>query len=481
MADPSSKYREIIHKVKEGAGFEINEERGNVAFFKYIDATMALISFIGNYSLLIIPSDETSSIKKKVGRLSKSDYDKSVQIIQESLEASSSLLDGVLDLSEEECNSFTLEQYMSIDVSDGIDNEENNSDTNVGEAPNAENLLKNSKKIHDPFPPSNTDEHIPIIPTSSLCTTYCKYLLDLQIRYQEFQGKIEQTKPKERASAIFLRALLDVWDEIKQLGQYKIEMDEGLFLSERMMIRDIGPLMLARQITILQWSLWTAIGSKDQSIEGSMKDAIEKMIDLSTYLRQWCQYEILRYTNPKDRADVLGHFIKCANHLVTMGNWEGVDAIIEGLMDTPIARLKSTMKLVNGDQFHSFQQLKELLSPTNRYSKLKTEIIKMNKGNSIIPLLDIWKIERDIVPPIPGNKSPWDFVPAIIEQHYILTQPFRFKQELMKLSIEREPNGGMLVDRGGDDVEDRDALELSDMDKLNSMSDSKYRLLRENL
>lgn len=473
MADPSSKYKEIVHSLKEGAGFELNEQRGDVAFFKYLDATMGLISFIGNYSLLVVPGVQDGSPSNKVG-LSKKDYDKSVKIIDDSLEATSSLLDGVLDLTEDECNAFTSEQYLAIEISESVDNSFK-SKTSLATA-----KATKKKEISDPFPPTVTDKQIPFIPTSSLCTTYCKYLFDLQIRYQEFQSKLQQTKPKGRASAIFLRMLIEIWTEIKHLGQYKLEMEQGLLMSEGMLITEIGPLMLARQITVIQWSLWTVIGSKDQSVESNIKESLKKMTQLSTYLTQWCQYEVLRYSNPHDRAEVFGHFIKCANQLRNLGNWEGVDVIVNGLMDTPIARLKSTMKLVDGEQFSSFLELQELLSPNAQYSKMENEIIKQNK-RAIIPLLARWKVMRDIVPPPPTAKSPWDFVPAIIEQHYILTQPFRFKEELMKLSMEREPNGGMLMDRGGDDVEDVDYIALEDRDKINSISDSKYRLLRESL
>lgn len=115
---------------------------------------------------------------------------------------------------------------------------------------------------------------------------------------------------------------------------------------------DMDPIEIARQITLIEFEVFKAISPTQclnqawikQNKQDIAPDVL-KMIRFSNDISAWVYTEILKRDTPKDRADAIKIFIRIAQHLFDIRNFNGVFEILAGFSSSAVDRLKKTWEV----------------------------------------------------------------------------------------------------------------------------------------
>ncbi|OQV16514.1 putative Ras-specific guanine nucleotide-releasing factor RalGPS1 [Hypsibius exemplaris] len=89
------------------------------------------------------------------------------------------------------------------------------------------------------------------------------------------------------------------------------------------------------------------------------------------YDGQWTISEILKQETPRQRADVMSHFIRVAERLFQLNNFHSSFALLSALLSSPIARLHQTMALLPKRDQDICQQLSAKYCPDNNWKSFR--------------------------------------------------------------------------------------------------------------
>ncbi|KAI9335285.1 ras guanine nucleotide exchange factor domain-containing protein [Obelidium mucronatum] len=152
---------------------------------------------------------------------------------------------------------------------------------------------------------------------------------------------------------------------------------------KRMKFIDIDPLEIARQLTIMESSVYNKI----QPIECLKKAWSEKtnnqspnvknMILLSNQIAGWVIKSILAEVDVKKRVLVLKHFISVADKCRSLNNFCTLNTILGALNSASIHRLKKTWAQV-GKRSERFKELCHLMSLDKNFSRYRAAIHSAN-------------------------------------------------------------------------------------------------------
>lgn len=91
---------------------------------------------------------------------------------------------------------------------------------------------------------------------------------------------------------------------------------------------------------------------------GELAPNILKMTQYFNQIAMWVTYEITRYDTSKDRASALQFFLQVSQILLEMRDYNGLLAVMSGLNNSSISRLKKTFSVcgVEGIKNVSFNE-----------------------------------------------------------------------------------------------------------------------------
>ncbi|XP_066502542.1 RAS guanyl-releasing protein 2 [Hoplias malabaricus] len=133
---------------------------------------------------------------------------------------------------------------------------------------------------------------------------------------------------------------------------------------------------LAEHLTYMEYKSFCKILFQDYHsfvMHGGTVDnpILERFITLFNSVSQWIQMMVLSKPTAQQRATVITDFITVAQKLLELQNFNTLMAVVGGLSNSSISRLKDTQALIGSDSRKLFDGLVELVTSCGNYSRYR--------------------------------------------------------------------------------------------------------------
>ncbi|PRP79939.1 ras-specific guanine nucleotide-releasing factor 1 [Planoprotostelium fungivorum] len=211
-----------------------------------------------------------------------------------------------------------------------------------------------------------------------------------------------------QANDIFFQKFLSIAAEAES-SSTKVELpvstEKGA--SRELDIDDHEPTIVALQMTLLDHSLLQNI--KSQEFLHKAFEKPERSPQFTAMAQQWntttawVYSEILRRDKLQRRANVLMHFIKIADVLRTLQNYNSAYAIVVALNHYTISRLEKTWERVSRKSMSTFDNLSRLFEMSSNYKSYRMQLTCSDPP--LIPYIGLWPKDITSVEEIPTITS----------------------------------------------------------------------------
>lgn len=171
---------------------------------------------------------------------------------------------------------------------------------------------------------------------------------------------------------------------------------------------------LARQITLFNHKQYLSIRNeeflKNNFNNPKTSRKLSKLGDFFNMISLWIGTEITLTLNLKKRVAVIQQFIQLGSELKRIKNWHAFLAVITGLTQFPVSRLKQTWKQVPSQAIANFEKLQEFATPIGNFKNLRP--LHDMEGGILCPVIFL----KDITLINEGNT---DFVKDYVNIHKI--------------------------------------------------------------
>uniref|UniRef100_A0A182P0K1 Ras-GEF domain-containing protein n=1 Tax=Anopheles epiroticus TaxID=199890 RepID=A0A182P0K1_9DIPT len=174
--------------------------------------------------------------------------------------------------------------------------------------------------------------------------------------------------------------------------------------------QQVSPAELAAQITLLDFPIFNAIQPEELTSCGWTKKnkhtlapnvvAFTKRFNHTTF---WTVQEILNGVSPKDRAEIISHFIKVAKKLHDINNLHSLFAVISALKSASVHRLKESWLLVSRKDQQQLDRLSLLFDESDNWAALRKCINQFKLPG--IPYLGIFLTDIIYIDLMHSNKT----------------------------------------------------------------------------
>ncbi|XP_051537594.1 RAS guanyl-releasing protein 2-like isoform X3 [Myxocyprinus asiaticus] len=229
---------------------------------------------------------------------------------------------------------------------------------------------------------------------------------------------------------------------------------------------------LAEHLTYMEYKSFCKILFQDYHsfvMHGCTVDnpILERFITLFNSVSQWIQIMVLSKHTAQQRATVISEFIKVAQMLLQLQNFNTLMAVVGGLSNSSIARLKDTQALIGSETRKVFDGLVELVTSSGNYSRYRQRFsecsgfrfpilgvhlkdliavhvalpdwvdpeksrVNLTKTHQLYAILEELALIQSTPPSIEANSDLLNLLLVSLDQYHS-------EDEIYKLSLQREP------------------------------------------
>eukprot|EP01125_Pyxidicula_operculata_P016055 TRINITY_DN5495_c0_g1_i1.p1 TRINITY_DN5495_c0_g1~~TRINITY_DN5495_c0_g1_i1.p1 ORF type:complete len:727 (-),score=173.17 TRINITY_DN5495_c0_g1_i1:93-2216(-) len=187
---------------------------------------------------------------------------------------------------------------------------------------------------------------------------------------------------------------------------------EGKLISlNEMELRDIESVEIARQITLIDESIWANIQpweclgqswvKKDKEIKSPN---VVKFTSHFNDMSHWVQTEILTEIDLKYRVKVIQKFIDICDELMNLQNYNGALEIMSGLKSSSVFRLKKTFGSINKTSQATYERIVQKLTSDDNYKALRN--LLHNLAPPCIPYLGMFLTDLTFIEDANKDNTP---------------------------------------------------------------------------
>eukprot|EP01127_Copromyxa_protea_P017283 TRINITY_DN5244_c0_g1_i2.p1 TRINITY_DN5244_c0_g1~~TRINITY_DN5244_c0_g1_i2.p1 ORF type:complete len:866 (+),score=149.55 TRINITY_DN5244_c0_g1_i2:1091-3688(+) len=180
--------------------------------------------------------------------------------------------------------------------------------------------------------------------------------------------------------------------------------------SEELGILEYPSLEIARQLTLIEWSMWAKI--KPWELIGlawtkaKKKELAPNVVAITEHFNRissWISTEIVTTENAKTRVRVMRKFLQITQCLKTLGNYNGLMMFFSGFQRVPVNRLALTIKALRSESKANseWMELEEICARDKNNANLRKAI--QNSAPPLIPYPGMYL--SDILFTDEGNKD----------------------------------------------------------------------------
>jgi hypothetical protein len=177
------------------------------------------------------------------------------------------------------------------------------------------------------------------------------------------------------------------------------------------MLMGLDDSLIARELTRMDWTMFSSIRPRDLVRQVSLKPAeqavcknlinVNRMIDHFNHLASWVANFILLRDKPKHRAMMLEKMMRIARKLRELNNYNALGAFLAGIRGTAVHRLAATRELIPPAIGKDWMKLEILMSHTRSFAAYR--LAWENSSSERIPYIPLHR--RDLVTAEEGNQT----------------------------------------------------------------------------
>lgn len=177
------------------------------------------------------------------------------------------------------------------------------------------------------------------------------------------------------------------------------------------MLMGIDDALIARELTRMDWIMFSSIRPRDLVRQVSLKPAeqaacknlvnVNRMIEHFNHLAAWVANFILLRDKPKHRAMMLEKMMRVARKLRELNNYNALGAFLAGIRGTAVHRLQATRELIPPAVGKDWMKLEILMTHSRSFAAYR--LAWDNSSSERIPYIPLHR--RDLVTAEEGNKT----------------------------------------------------------------------------
>lgn len=244
--------------------------------------------------------------------------------------------------------------------------------------------LRRSSLLRDGIPKDEPNRlsqvDVPRVPVSALQYCWFELAYHMQTIVQNLLT-LQETKPKTKANAMYLKSLHKLTKDAELLVNYRKEVEtfqEEAEVKEFQAFNRDDVRDLAKHLTIIDFSIFERITAREWNERSKVDDALKESMDLTRFVEHWVQSEILHPQFPADRAAVLVKLVHLCQELKILHSFNILKAVINGMSSPSINLLTSTWGLLQSQhksKYVEYTNLKEFCSDRRNYANMRAVLL----------------------------------------------------------------------------------------------------------